>query len=234
MFLEIALATVLTVCQKDWDLSKHSEYVNFKPSKTYVITVENCDSTKKKIYVPPPPPPKKEEPKPVCQPTVVENIKKAVTVYFDLNSSKLRRKEIEKLDYLVANEDFEEVKIIGYTCDLGSEKYNMKLSLKRAEAVAKYLESLGVEDIVVEGAGECKHLEKKFDRRLDRKAEVFITHRYEECIFPDRLTTLPKAKEKEDTKDKNIDSINLGLDIQQDKELEEILKQYPELKKLIK
>lgn len=51
----------------------------------------------------------------------------------------------------------ETVSITGHTDSIGSEAYNEGLSLRRAEAVVEYLESIGVQsNLVAEGKGESE------------------------------------------------------------------------------
>lgn len=74
------------------------------------------------------------------------------TIYFDLNKSTLKpegKAELDKLvQTLVASKEFNIV-IGGHACDLGTDKYNMKLSEKRAQEVVKYLLSKGVNNAYV-------------------------------------------------------------------------------------
>lgn len=51
-----------------------------------------------------------------------------------------------------------EVSIVGYTCDLGSAKYNQALGLRRAESVQTYLESKNIDysTIKVSSKGESE------------------------------------------------------------------------------
>jgi outer membrane protein OmpA-like peptidoglycan-associated protein len=63
------------------------------------------------------------------------------------------------------------VRIVGHTCDLGPEKFNMQLSIKRAQAVQAYLVAAGAvaaESSIVEGKGES---EPKFAAKPDTRAK---------------------------------------------------------------
>src|SRR5690606_7303496 len=73
------------------------------------------------------------------------------------------------------------VKLVGHTCDIGSEPYNQGLSERRAGAVRDYLVSKGVsaDEIDVTGRGE---LEPKYpndseeNRRRNRRVDIeFLT-----------------------------------------------------------
>lgn len=86
-------------------------------------------------------------------------------VYFNLNSYKLVRDQVDKIDSQVR--DFKQKclvelgsnstlvgRVIGYACPLGSSKYNLKLSYSRAKQVSKALEELGIRVEEVKGLGE--------------------------------------------------------------------------------
>jgi outer membrane protein OmpA-like peptidoglycan-associated protein len=74
------------------------------------------------------------------------------TIYFDLDKADLKPEgeaELDKLvQTLVASKEFNIV-VGGHACDLGSDKYNMELSERRAQAVVKYLLSKGVNNTFV-------------------------------------------------------------------------------------
>ncbi len=74
------------------------------------------------------------------------------TIYFDLNKSALRpegKAELDKIvQTLIASKEFNIV-IGGHACDLGTDKYNMKLSERRAQEVVKYLLSKGVNNAYI-------------------------------------------------------------------------------------
>jgi len=86
----------------------------------------------------------KEEPKNVqpvvmgekLQPVVVEESKK-ITIYFDFDKANLKVHEAMKLDKLVGIK--QPVKVLGYTCNIGTDEWNMALSWARAKAVTDYL-----------------------------------------------------------------------------------------------
>lgn len=115
------------------------------------------------------PPPPKPAPAPV-----VESAQKAaaaerfcnkpavVFVHFDTNKSDIKPKYTEDLNKLGEFlKDFPKSKgeISGHTDNVGSDKYNLKLSQRRAASVKKYLEknySIASERITTEGYGESK------------------------------------------------------------------------------
>ncbi len=68
-----------------------------------------------------------------------------------------------------------QVHVTGYTDSIGPEKYNMKLSERRAQTVADYLASHGVRNITVKGMGETNAVgdnDTPEGRALNRRVEV--------------------------------------------------------------
>ena len=117
--------------------------------------------------------PEQAEPKPARpEPAKPESVQKApeLTVLFAFDSHALRPKEKEKLKGSPSL--FKgPVNITGYTDDIGTPAYNMRLSLKRAEAVARFLRRIGIIPAAITGKGECcpvSHI-KKLNRRVEIK-----------------------------------------------------------------
>ena len=84
----------------------------------------------------PPPPPPPPAPKPAPKP---EKITTASTVNFDFDRYVIRPDARSKLDDLVGqlrNVNLEVVIAVGHADRLGSDAYNMKLSVRRAETEA--------------------------------------------------------------------------------------------------
>nr|WP_202414279.1 OmpA family protein [Duganella flavida] len=109
---------------------------------------------------PPPPPPPAPLPPPPPPPARFEKITMSATKLFAFDSDKLAA-DTPKLDEIAAalnaNTGIDNVVITGYTDRLGSDKYNQKLSERRANAVKAYLVSKGVADsrLKAEGKGEA-------------------------------------------------------------------------------
>src|SRR6185436_5117895 len=103
------------------------------------------------VAVPPPPPPPPPPPAPApAKPKpapVAEKVTLAADVLFDFDKSVLKPEGKAKLDDL-ANKvraiNLEVVIAIGHTDSIGSDAYNQKLSVRRAESVKAYLVSKGV------------------------------------------------------------------------------------------
>ncbi len=65
------------------------------------------------------------------------------------------------------------VSVYGYTCDIGSDNYNDKLSQERAEMVAAYLKTKGLNVDKAQGRGKTSPL-SAVHKELNRRAEVNI------------------------------------------------------------
>ena len=106
----------------------------------------------------PAPAPTPPAPKPAPKP-VAEKVTLAADVLFDFDKSAIRPDGKNKLDDLtqkIRSVSLEVVIAIGHTCSIGTDAYNQKLSVRRAESVKGYLVSKGVEPnrIYTEGKGE--------------------------------------------------------------------------------
>ncbi|HIO72994.1 MAG TPA: OmpA family protein, partial [Flavobacteriales bacterium] len=71
------------------------------------------------------------------------------------------------------------IRIAGHTDDRGKEKYNLELSLKRANFIAEYVESKGIssDNLVVEGYGSDRPLASNSTedgRSKNRRVEVTL------------------------------------------------------------
>lgn len=71
------------------------------------------------------------------------------------------------------------VTIVGHTCELGSESYNLEVGLRRAEAVKQYLVSRGIapERIETQSKGESEPVasnDTELTRKFNRRVEVIL------------------------------------------------------------
>jgi OOP family OmpA-OmpF porin len=108
----------------------------------------------------PAPPAPAPTPKPEAKPTpVAEKITFAADVLFDFDKSVIKPEGRSKLDDLAGKAkgvNLEVVIAIGHADSIGSEAYNQRLSVRRAESVKAYLVSKGIEPnrVYTEGKGE--------------------------------------------------------------------------------
>jgi len=132
---------------------------------------------------PPPPPPVKPGAKPAAKPKpVAEKVTLAADVLFDFDKSVLKQEGKNKLDDLATKVNainLEVVIAIGHTDSIGSDAYNQKLSVRRAESVKAYLVSKGVAPnrIYTEGKGEKQPVasNKTADgRQKNRRVEIEV------------------------------------------------------------
>ena len=132
----------------------------------------------------PKPKPEPEKPKPVA-----EKVTFAADVLFDFDKAVVKPEGKSKLDDLsnkVKGINLEVIIAIGHADSIGSDGYNQRLSVRRAESIKAYLVSRGVEAnrVYTEGkgekqsitAGKCKNMGK--EHRSNKKLV--------DCMQPDR------------------------------------------------
>ncbi len=129
---------------------------------------------------PPPPPPPPAPPKPAPKP---EKVTTASTVNFDFDRYVIRPDASSKLDDLVGklrNVNLEVIIAVGHADRIGSDAYNMKLSVRRADSVKAYLVSKGIaaSRIYTEGKGERQPVK---DCKGEKKTKALIA-----CLEPNR------------------------------------------------
>jgi outer membrane protein OmpA-like peptidoglycan-associated protein len=105
-------------------------------------------------------------------------------IYFEFDKAVIRDISKPTLDkiagFLKAHPEVTKIKIDGYTCDLGTEPYNLRLSQKRAKAAADYLIGQGIDPSVigtVQGFGEANPLVPNEDephREQNRRVQIFV------------------------------------------------------------
>jgi OOP family OmpA-OmpF porin len=138
---------------------------------TPATAAKGCDGA----LVPPPPPPPPAPapaaaapvappvaappPAPAPQPPAATKVTYAADAFFDFDKAVLKPEGRAKLDDLVGKVkdiNLEVIIAVGHTDSVGSDAYNQKLSVRRAEAVKAYLVSKGIEKnrVYTEGKGE--------------------------------------------------------------------------------
>lgn len=131
---------------------------------TPATAAEGCDGALvKAAEVPAPAPavaPATPAPAPVAPPVAqTQKVTYAADAFFDFDKSVLKPEGKAKLDDVaskVKNINLEVIIAVGHTDSIGSDAYNQKLSVRRAEAVKAYLVSKGIDKsrVYTEGKGE--------------------------------------------------------------------------------
>ena len=108
---------------------------------------------------PAPAAPAARPPAPAPQPPAATKVTYAADAFFDFDKSVLKPEGKAKLDDLVGKVkgiNLEVIIAVGHTDSVGTDAYNQRLSVRRAEAVKAYLVSKGIEKnrVYTEGKGE--------------------------------------------------------------------------------
>ncbi|MGE8492809.1 outer membrane protein OmpA [Comamonas sp. JNW] len=131
---------------------------------TPATAAEGCDGALVKAAETPAPAPAAAPatpaPAPVAPPVAqTQKVTYAADAFFDFDKSVLKPEGKAKLDDVaskVKNINLEVIIAVGHTDSIGSDAYNQKLSVRRAEAVKAYLVSKGIDKsrVYTEGKGE--------------------------------------------------------------------------------
>ena len=121
-------------------------------------------------------------PAPAPAPAAAAKVTYAADAFFDFDKSVLKPEGKAKLDDLVNKVkaiNLEVIIAVGHTDWIGTDAYNQKLSVRRAEAVKAYLVSKGIEKnrIYTEGKGEKQPIadnRTKEGRAKNRRVEIEV------------------------------------------------------------
>ncbi|HKX12441.1 MAG TPA: OmpA family protein [bacterium] len=123
-------------------------------------------------------------PPPISEVQVGDELTAQDKIYFEFDKAVIRDISKPTLDkiagFMKAHPEITKVKIDGYTCDLGTNRYNDRLSQRRAQAAATYLEGQGIEPGrigTVNGFGEANPLVPNTDepnREQNRRVQIFV------------------------------------------------------------
>lgn len=113
---------------------------------------------------------------------VASKVTFAADAFFDFDKSVLKPEGRAKLDDLVnkiRGVNLEVIIAVGHTDSIGTDAYNQKLSVRRAEAVKSYLVSKGIERnrVYTEGKGEKQPVadnRTKEGRAKNRRVEIEV------------------------------------------------------------
>lgn len=206
MFLRILLTLVIAMSTPMIAQADSRDAVIDENRSVLTNTFGNCVRTKWMSGDDPCAPPAPEpEPEPVVEvipepePEPVEMISKEErTVYFGFDSAVVEADEVTKLESLAtavnASKSVNNVRVVGYTDQTGTNSYNLKLSNKRVASVMEVLKPLITVDVSqdqmdLRGAGKapdsgCKGLaslaERKACKRKERRVEIYLDRTFME------------------------------------------------------
>src|SRR6266581_559615 len=150
-------------------------------STIVLLAFAGCAATPEPAPEPPKPAPRPAAPPPPAP--KAEKVTTASTVNFDFDRYAIRPDAMSKLDDLVGklrNVNLEVIIAVGHADRLGSDAYNMKLSVRRAASGKAYLVSKGIaaSRIYTEGKGERQPVK---DCKGSGKTKELIA-----CLEPNR------------------------------------------------
>ncbi|MFN2643370.1 MAG: OmpA family protein, partial [Burkholderiales bacterium] len=141
-------------------------------------------------------------PTPAPQPVVIEKITLSTDVLFGFNKAELTPAGQQKLDDLAKSAqgaNVERVVLTGHADRIGSEEYNQELSEQRAQAVADFLKSKGVDSSRLQVAGKGKSEPVTGDQCKRMGPESNKNQKLIACLQPDRRVDAELLGSREQT-----------------------------------
>ena len=147
---------------------------------TPATAAEGCDGALQQAAAPAPAAP--AAPAPAAPVAAASKVSFAADAFFDFDKAVLKPEGKAKLDEVaskVQGINLEVIIAVGHTDSVGSEAYNQKLSVRRAEAVKAYLVSKGIDAsrVYTEGKGELQPVadnKTKEGRAKNRRVEIEV------------------------------------------------------------
>lgn len=149
------------------------------------LATEECDPSLRKPPAPvaAPAPAVAPAPAPAAIPVVVpapQNVSYKADSFFDFDKTAVKpegQAALRKMLQEAQGATIEQIRVEGHTCSTGPEKYNMGLSVRRAEAVKEFLvkEGVAADKVVTEGFGETQPVAPNTTREgrsQNRRVEV--------------------------------------------------------------
>ena len=112
-----------------------------------------------------------DTPKPVTDTIIIHNIQFDFDQYLIQNPDTLKQ-----YSRLLSRPGIKKIQVVGFTDDVGAESYNLDLSQKRAQEVARLLSSrFHIDPALIEAKG--KGISREYPtRELNRRVEIYIFH----------------------------------------------------------
>ena len=139
------------------------------------------------VAPPPPPAPPPAEPAPAPAPApapvpTTEKVSYAADAFFDFDKAVLKpagKASLDELTSKLQGMNLEVIIAVGHTDSIGTDAYNEKLAIRRAEAVKTYLRGKGIEAnrIYTEGKGEKQPVadnKTSAGRAKNRRVEIEV------------------------------------------------------------
>lgn len=123
----------------------------------------------------------------LCIPLCMQSQERRFSIYFEHDEFTLTPKQLALIDSLnqLPDKHLLDVHIKGYTNNIGTERYNLKLSSQRAETVKSYLRQFTIISSI--GLGELET-----DGASDRRVDVFVHRKIDHIPEPDEVVEPPR------------------------------------------